>query len=294
MSPTPDTVTTRDRKLILAACVLVARADGGLAESERAELERLATAWFPDEDAVLAVEKLCHHELSPDEIVAGLSGGAARESLWMCLSTISAIDANVPAPEQAVIDRFSKLLDRGAGRAGDRSDGPGPAARQGESREQAAERTVLWFSVYSAVVGAMPQPFFSDFSLILPAQIWMLRRIGAHYDVAFDSKMIAEFAGIAMLSAGAETLRHALSRFVPILPRAATEAASQFAVTYGLGRLAIAYFDGGRKVDAEVLRRVYADARRRGAEIYSRFATMFAGRSEKDVDGIVSDILRGT
>jgi uncharacterized protein (DUF697 family)/uncharacterized tellurite resistance protein B-like protein len=291
--PNPETVTARDRKLVLAACVLVARADGPLVDAERAELERLAASWFPDEDAMLAVEKLSRHDLGADEIVAGLSSTAAREALWMCLSTIAAVDAATSPSEQAVIDRFAALLDRKPTPAGSGAGGPGPAPQPGETREQAAERTVLWFATYSAIVGAVPQPFLSDFTLILPAQLWMLRRIAAHWNVAFDRKMIAEFAGIAMLSAGAETLRNALARFVPIVPRLATEAASQFAVTYGLGRLAIAYFESGRKVDAESLRRVYDDARRKGADLYSRFATAFSGRSEKDVDSIVGDMLRG-
>jgi uncharacterized protein (DUF697 family) len=140
-------------------------------------------------------------------------------------------------------------------------------------------------------VGAVSERVEGDLALLLPAQLWMVRRIASHHGVPFDPRMVGELAGIAFLSAGTDRLRHAAVRRLAGTTEGIAGAASQFAVTYALGRTAAAYFERGRRADAGLLRAVFEDARRRGSQIQSRFASYFLGRTRRDVGPIVDGIL---
>lgn len=141
---------------------------------------------------------------------------------------------------------------------------PDPARRDLEITED-----ILKYSVLAAVAGAMPVPgvaIVADLAVVA-LQAKLVHDIGLYWGHVMDGPQIRAFmasvAGSTMLRIGVTNL----ARFVPGWG-SAFGAASAFATTYAIGRVAQGYFAGGRELNLEELRSLYTAAHAEGHTRY--------------------------
>jgi len=262
-----------DRKSLASFRVLVgvARADGTLADSE---LDALKSALGDRADllpSLVAEDVDLDHEI-------GILSHEERERVYQSAYAIAYADGNASTFEVALLHRIipnrgeDTLLGQVFGETLDTLvpgrivAEPDPVRRDSEIIED-----VIKYSVLSAVAGAMPVPgvgIVADVAVIA-IQGKMVHDVGQYFGHSMDSQAIRAFltsvAGSALMRVAANNL----ARFVPGWG-SAFGAATSFASTYAIGRVAQRYFESGREIEPTELRSLYEDLRAEGKERYQQ------------------------
>ncbi len=137
-----------------------------------------------------------------------------------------------------------------------------------------AHQHIVGYTLVAAGLGALP---VVDIVAVSTVQAKLLHSLAQLYGQRWDNSTITEFLGLAGVSVitgyVARTLSRAMAKVVPVWGQtigAIWGASASAATTYALGKAAIYFFTqrkNGLNVDAEILREVYADAMKRGAEL---------------------------
>ncbi len=137
-----------------------------------------------------------------------------------------------------------------------------------------AHQHIVGYTLAAAGLGALP---VVDIVAVSTVQAKLLHSLAQIYGQRWDNNTITEFLGLAGVSMITGYVARALSRaMVKVVPvwgqtiGAIWGASASAATTYALGKAAIYFFTqrkNGLNVDAEILRGVYADAMKRGAEL---------------------------
>ena len=137
-----------------------------------------------------------------------------------------------------------------------------------------AHQHIVGYTLAAAGLGALP---VVDIVAVSTVQAKLLHSLAQLYGQRWDNNTITEFLGLAGVSMitgyVARTLSRAMVKVVPVWGQtigAIWGASASAATTYALGKAAIYFFTqrkNGLNVDAEILREVYADAMKRGAEL---------------------------
>ena len=137
-----------------------------------------------------------------------------------------------------------------------------------------AHQHIVGYTLAAAGLGALP---VVDIVAVSTVQAKLLHSLAQLYGQRWDNNTITEFlglAGVSMISGYvARALSRAMVKVVPVWGQtigAIWGASASAATTYALGKAAIYFFTqrkNGLNVDAEILRGVYADAMKRGAEL---------------------------
>lgn len=137
-----------------------------------------------------------------------------------------------------------------------------------------AHQHIVGYTLAAAGLGALP---VVDIVAVSTVQAKLLHSLAQLYGQRWDNNTITEFLGLAGVSMITGYVARALSRaMVKVVPvwgqtiGAIWGASASAATTYALGKAAIYFFTqrkNGLNVDAEILRGVYADAMKRGAEL---------------------------
>jgi uncharacterized protein (DUF697 family) len=161
-----------------------------------------------------------------------------------------------------------------------------------EERAKIAGDIVMMASMGAAAVTYAPVPL-TDFVLVTPVQASMVMAVGrvSGRELDFDESkhIVMELASVCGLSLIAQKGFATLSKiFLPGLG-GILAGPYAFGVTYGMGRVAIRYFED-REHSRETLRRIFEDAVREAKSLFS-FEKLNAFRKKwgKDVD----DFARG-
>jgi uncharacterized protein (DUF697 family) len=157
--------------------------------------------------------------------------------------------------------------------------GADPGVRDAYAR--AAHQHIVGYSLTAAGFGALPAV---DLVAVSAVQAKLLHALAAIYQQRWDVRTVSEFLGL--VGAGVATgylgrwLGRTVGRFIPVVGQtvvAVWGASASGASTYALGKAAVYFFTrrrAGQEVDAQALRRVYAEALDAGAGlIKARFAS---------------------
>jgi uncharacterized protein (DUF697 family) len=142
----------------------------------------------------------------------------------------------------------------------------------GEQRRDAASTVVTMGSMGAAAVTYAPIPL-SDFLVVTPVQASMVLAVGRVYgremNIAQAEEILLELASVCGLSMLAQKSFATVSKL--LLPGLGGFLAGPwaFTVTYGLGHVAIRYFED-KRATREALKSVFEDAMSRGKDEFSR------------------------
>jgi uncharacterized protein (DUF697 family) len=140
--------------------------------------------------------------------------------------------------------------------------------------ERTAHQHIVGYATTAAGLGALP---VVDLVSVTAVQAKLLHSLAVLYGQSWDKRTISEFLGL--LGAGVATgylarwVGRTVSKAIPFLGQtlgALWGASASSATTYALGKAAVYFFVRRRNqlnVDAETLRRIYAEELERGAAI---------------------------
>ena len=163
---------------------------------------------------------------------------------------------------------------------------PKPAATRLAPVDTAAlERSVLKHAILAGALELLPQSLAT--MAIVPLQMKLVYSVGKAHGYALDRGHIRDFMATAGAGLAAQAVegyaRKLLGGLVggllgkgmvgsvgKMAAGGATGAAITFAATYAIGRLAIRYYGGGRKMEMAVLRDTYAQLLAEGRSLFTR------------------------
>jgi uncharacterized protein (DUF697 family) len=143
-----------------------------------------------------------------------------------------------------------------------------------EEREAKAQEVTLMCSYAGAVAALMPVPL-ADLALLLPVHSVMVMTLGhvhgRRLDQAEARRVVLELGAVAGLSFVGTAAISALKRLVMPGLGGLLSASATFALTWGLGKVATAYFRNP-ELSREELESLFEDALREGKKHFSKEA----------------------
>jgi uncharacterized protein (DUF697 family) len=131
-------------------------------------------------------------------------------------------------------------------------------------RRQLARKLILNASLLNAIIAAAPVPIL-DIPLLLVSQVRLVLRIAAVYGETLSARHARE---LLTTMAGSIVLRYLSVELAALVPVLGWLAAGTIigTGTWAMGRVAVAYFEGGRQLSGGQLRETYKRLLRRPKE----------------------------
>jgi uncharacterized protein (DUF697 family)/tellurite resistance protein len=270
-----------ERELLagLRILVCVARADGVLHETECDALNRAllrirgatSSPDFPKD-----VNDLLADDFSLEAEKEFLRHDDARRQVYESAWVVANADGVVSPQERAMLERLrpheheESLLQQALGETLDTFH-PSHIAPiyDPESRDDEIREDTLKYAVLCAGLGAMPLPGVSVLTdlAVVALQVKLVRDIGQYWGHKVDAQAARSLVVSGLGSVG---LRVALNNLARLLPGwgSVFGAATSFASTMAVGRMANAYFASGGAASAEHLRETYEAGLAEGRKAY--------------------------
>jgi tellurite resistance protein/uncharacterized protein (DUF697 family) len=261
------------RRMAFEMAVCVADADGRTTEAEQKFLDGLEKLLGLDHDQALAFERdadaladldqrMADERLDADALLGvGVGAGAIGASVNTAANPPArrAPRDLAPPPPPSAIE---------------------PAPGQADPVAKAVDSTILKYAILNGALELMPQNLAT--MAILPLQTRMVYVIGRHRGFALGAGHIKEFIATLGLGASGQMLENvarkalgslakkALGKTAGKVASAATGPMMTFATTYAIGKVADAYYAGGRKLGSVDLRTMFTRELERGKAAYDR------------------------
>ena len=306
-------------RAILSICYMAALADGVNDEREQAEIRRI-TATFRETNE-LEIRDLYHETLLKKrtlaEIVGDIPEKDVRKAVFEMAVGICNADGAQSDPETQFVEELRRALgmDAEASKAYEQDaraiaeapiDTVSPTITAPQSATETVEGSPLDASIlhYSILCGALellPQSLAT--MAILPLQMKMVYQIGKAFNYELDRGHIKDFAatlGIGLTGQYIEQMGRKLfggqlrtvgGGLLGGLGSTAVGSSVSFATTYALGNVAKQYYAGGRKIDGNQLKAVFASMLQKGKSLQSLHMSDIQAKSKtldmKQIMGLV-------
>lgn len=254
------------KRMAFEMAVCVADADGKTTEAEQKFLDGLEKLLGLDHDQALAFEReadaladldrrMADEKLDADALL-GVGVGAGAIGAGMNTA------ANLPA------------------RQAPREMAPPPTPQEADPVAKAVDGTIIKYAILNGALELMPQNLAT--MAILPLQTRMVYVIGRHRGYTLGAGHIKEFIATLGLGATGQMLENvarkalgklakkALGKTAGKVAYAATGPMMTFATTYAIGKVADAYYAGGRKLGSVDLRTMFTRELERGKAAYDQ------------------------
>lgn len=277
----------------LRILVAVAKADGKVTTEERAALESALEA-IPG--AAVSVSALLEQNANLDELIPQITSIEAREQVYQSAYSLAHADGEASPEEMKIIDRLRTeyrvadekvaITKRLFQEAKDTvlpshiQAVADPAKRAKEIRED-----VYKYSILTGVLGAFPVPgvaIATDLAIVA-LQVKMTRDIGLYWGHKMDKQAAKSLLGGLGLGTGA---RIAVSNLAKLVPGwgSAFGAASAFAATWALGKIANRYFENDGKLDMGLLKKEMKAAEKEGKAAFEENKAAIEAK-QKEAEG---------
>ena len=263
--------TPEAKRAAFEIAVCVADADGAMTDREQAFLDSLERALGLEHDAAVAFE---------------------READAVALAEPD--DGDDPAV----------LLEPGPAHLPVPAPAPGePGGAEGDARSSEVDGIVMRYAILNGALELLPQNLAT--MAILPLQTRMVYVIGKRYGYALGPGHIKEFIATLGLGATSQMLENfarkalgklakkALGKTAGTIAKTATGPMMTFASTYAIGRVAKAYYAGGRTLSAVDLRSMFRSDVDRGRALYERHRPEIEANARSLNPGRVLEMVRG-
>ena len=299
---------------LVAICLHAAFADGHQGAEEREQVRKVAESLGREAeiDFIALYQDVLLGRLELDTAVAGLDEPNLRQLAFELAVGVCEADGGLDGREKDFLQRLSGLLElsrpaadsfvREAEALGQApADGPlaglpgldevEPAAASSAAAPDRAEldRTILNASILNGALELLPQSMAS--MAIIPLQLRLVYRIGQAHGYELDRGHIKDFlaaAGVGMTGQyveqfGRRLIGGLLGKVLGGAGRAvgsqATGSAFSFATTWAIGKVAVQYYGGGRKLDTDALRQAFAGLFEQAKAMQERYAPEIAQRA---------------
>ena len=299
---------------LVAICLHAAFADGHQGAEEREHVRKVAESLGREAeiDFIALYQDVLLGRLELAAAVAGLDDPNLRQLAFELAVGVCEADGGLDEREKDFLQRLSGLLElsrpaadsfvREAEALGQApADGPlaglpgldevEPAAASSAAAPDRAEldRTILNASILNGALELLPQSMAS--MAIIPLQLRLVYRIGLAHGYELDRGHIKDFlaaAGVGMTGQyveqfGRRLIGGLLGKVLGGAGRAvgsqATGSAFSFATTWAIGKVAVQYYGGGRKLDTDALRHAFAGLFEQAKAMQERYAPEIAQRA---------------
>ena len=183
-----------------------------------------------------------------------------------------------------------------------RSPAP-PPAKPVNPADAESDRILLKYAILNGALELLPQNLAT--MAILPLQTRMVYAIGKQYGHALGPGHIKEFIAALGLGATSQMLenfarkalgklaKQALGKTAGKLTKAATGPMMTFATTYAMGKVAKAYYAGGRSLQAIDLRTMFQSDVAKGRVLYEQHRPQIESSARSMDPAKVLDMVRG-
>lgn len=124
-----------------------------------------------------------------------------------------------------------------------------------EEKQQTVRELIQVCSITSAAVAISPIPLV-DTALLAPIQVGMVQGIGRVHGHRLDKRAVIEMLSTFGASIVAQNVIMAAAKFVPFFGWVVSISMA-YALTYAIGEVSDHYFNSGRDVDADELKRMF-------------------------------------
>jgi uncharacterized protein (DUF697 family) len=253
--------------------VCMARADGVMKADERYAIEdALAGAALPDG---LTLDGLLYEQHDPLTLAKKITAQDVREYTYASVFSIAYCDSELADAENALLKllrtewkipagdeaALRKALDIGSNPANPDENLP-QTARSMEQRKQEFDAMLHRTAVLTALTGAIPVPLVPDL-LVVPMQVKLVYDVAALFGKREDKKTIQLLIEALLAGTGARVGISSLCKLVPGFG-SVVGAASSFASTYALGKVAYLYFEKDATMPVEELKEKYREEQAQG------------------------------
>ncbi len=273
--------------------VCMAKADGQLLDEETSNLaEAFGEIKLPEG---VTVESLLNEPMNVDELLGQISSSTAQELIYQSAYTMANVDGNCSVEEQELLQKISNTF-AGFGLWEKKErihDLQCKAERTSFSkqvkqitdatkREIEVDNEIRDFCFLNAVLGAFPFPGIAiavDL-YIYWSQLDMVQNIGERwgYDRSQADLKKALFGSIGWT--GARIAVSNLAKLVPVFG-SAVGAATSFASTWAIGKVANQYFASGCQMDAMSLKAAFKKAKQEGEVVYKQNEAAIAAKQKE-------------
>lgn len=301
---------------LVAICLHAAFADGHQGAEERDQVRKVAESLGREAeiDFIALYQDVLLGRLEMEAAVAGLDEANLRQLAFELAVGVCEADGGLDDREKGFLERLTGLLALSrpaaesfvheaeaigqapaerplAGLPGLGEDEPAAAPSTAAAAPDTAEldRTILNASILNGALELLPQSMAS--MAIIPLQLRLVYRIGQAHGYELDRGHIKDFlaaAGVGMTGQyveqfGRRLIGGLLGKVLGGAGRAvgsqATGSAFSFATTWAIGKVAVQYYGGGRKLDTDALRQAFAGLFEQAKAMQERYAPEIAQRA---------------
>ncbi len=295
-------MTPVEVKAIVTVSLLAAFVDGDKHDRERAEIKRIAMGLAGDEGVNLPslYQDVLMKRVSLASVAGDLASVEARQLAYEMAVCVCDADGRQSEAEQRFLEGVRSTLGLEASSAGqflraadEMADVPlaataaavaaAPAAVPASNPVNDAEldRMILNAAILNGALELLPESLST--MAIIPLQMKLVYRIGKQHGYELDRTHVKDFlatAGVGLTSqfleqAGRKLLGGLFGQLAGGMGRGlakqAVSSGMSFASTYALGHVAKRYYAGGRTLNAQTLKDVYASVVQEGRNIQSQY-----------------------
>lgn len=308
-------MSPEDRETIALLCLLAAFSDGHLGQMERQQIQALAAAHGFDDLNPAGVGD----ETDPALLARRLSTPTARRTAFEACVAVCHADGVVTPGEatflrtlggalglepdlMARIERDAEQMTVVPGQTEAKSEGTA-----GET-DGGLDAIILRHAMLAGAAEMLPGPLAS--LAIIPIQMRLVARIGQAYQLRLDAQQLKELLATAGLGVTAQMVDGLARRMVGGVARSiggrvfggllggaagtAASAALTFATTYGIGHASLAYYSGGRRLEAVEIKALFVKLKEDGKTLYPRMEGEINRLAEKlDLQSLMDSLREG-
>ncbi len=288
-------MATINQQEILASIkllVCMAKADGKLLEEERQGLiESLASLSLPEG---VTIDSLLSEDINLEEIIPQITSQTARESTYQAAYLMAHIDGNCSEEEQQILDRlatafagfqpfgYETWLQNLESKA-ERSSLASQMSQISDSNQRSleVEQVIADACFFNAVFGAFPFPGLAILLdlVIYWNQLTLVQTIGERWGYTAQNEDLKKALFGSLAVTGARIAFSNLTKMIPVVGMVAG-AASAYATTWAIGKVANQYYAEGGKMDQFKLQEAFRLAKQEGEALYKQHADAIAARRQ--------------
>jgi uncharacterized protein (DUF697 family)/tellurite resistance protein len=297
---------------VLAIALMAAVADGGKDANERDELKKIADN-LELENSALIYQNVIMRKVGLADAVESLDSKELKMFAYEMAVCVCDADDKINEKEKIFLDDLRTTLDLESDQteaveknaeelilAEPESDQTEESALVDESE---INRMILNYSILNGALELLPQNLAT--LAIIPLQTKMVYRIGKKYGYNLDSGHIKEFIATAGVGLTSQMVEGFARKFIGGFGKklfgktgkkvagTATGAIFSFASTYGLGKVAVSYYSGGRKLSMDAVRVQFDRFKNEGTQLYDKYRGDVQSRASNLSMSEIMPMIRG-
>ncbi|MDP6448132.1 MAG: hypothetical protein QF805_30345, partial [Pirellulaceae bacterium] len=172
------------------------------------------------------------------------------------------------------------------------------------ARDEEVDGVIMKYAVLTAALELLPQSLAT--LAIVPLQTRLVYKVGAAYGHSLDVGHIKEFIGTVGIGLTSQYLEGFARKFLGGVAKnwmgsiggmatsAATGGAVTFGTSYALGKVAKAYYSGGRTLSTDALRRMFSEFTGQASSMFGQYQGQIQQQAQNiDMDKLAQFVKRG-